>query len=267
LFKLNGLLLIWRTINGTDTSAQRKLIAAIGSVGSTESVDLLQQLAFNKKYGDYVNQQAALRIGNSGTGEDRVLEILRKNKVPAPLVPLVVKSVSRAWRGSVREEAASYLPDTSSGKSEPPPTIAELATFKPDRNSGSEVYKTYCATCHVAGSSGYDFGPALTEIGSKLPREALLEAIIHPSAGIGFGYEGWSIKMKDGSVNAGIVKSRTETDIEMVMPGGNKTSLKTSDIDAMQELKKSMMPEGLYKGVSKQELANLIDYLTSLKKK
>ena len=122
LFKLNGLPLIWKTINGSDTSAQRQLLGAIGTVGTTESVDLLQQLAFNKKYGDYINSQAALRIGNSGTGEDRVLMILKKKQVPAPLVPLVVKSVSRAWRGSVREEAASYLPDTGTTKSTPPPT-------------------------------------------------------------------------------------------------------------------------------------------------
>jgi putative membrane-bound dehydrogenase-like protein len=267
LFKLNGLPLIWKVINGSDTMAQRKLIGAIGSVGTTESVDLLQQLAFNKKHGEYINQQAALRIGNSGTGEDRVLMILKKKQVPAPLVPLVVKSVSRAWRGSVREEAASYLPDTGTTKSAPPPTLAELANLKADRNAGVEVYKTYCATCHVSGNSGFDFGPALTEIGSKLPREALLEAIIHPSAGIGFGYEGWTIKMKDGSANAGIVKSKTETDIEMVMPGGSKTNIKTSDIDAMEQLKKSMMPEGLYKSFSKQDMANLLDYLSAMKKK
>ncbi|HTE24109.1 PVC-type heme-binding CxxCH protein [Flavitalea sp.] len=267
LFKLNGLPLIWKIISGSDTSAQRQMLGAIGSVGTTESVDLLQQLAFNKKYGEYINRQAALRIGNSGTGEDRVLMILKKKQVPAPLVPLVVKSVSRAWRGSVREEAASYLPDTGSAKSAPPPTIAELASLKTDRNAGVEVYKTYCATCHVTGNSGFDFGPALTEIGSKLPREALLEAIIHPSAGIGFGYEGWTIKMKDGSANAGIVKSKTETDIEMVMPGGSKTNIKTSDIDAMEQLKKSMMPEGLYKSFSKQDMANLLDYLSAMKKK
>jgi putative membrane-bound dehydrogenase-like protein len=267
LFKLNGLPLIWKTINGSDTAAQRQLLGAIGSVGTTESVDLLQQLAFNKKYGEYINRQAALRIGNSGTGEDRVLEILRKKQVPSALMPLVVKSVSRAWRGAVREEAASYLPDTGTAKSAPPPTMAEVAGLKADKNAGAEVYKTYCATCHVAGNSGFDFGPALTEIGSKLPREALLEAIIHPSAGIGFGYEGWTIKMKDGSANAGIVKSKTETDIEMVMPGGSKTNIKTSDIDAMQQLKKSMMPEGLYKSFSKQDMANLLDYLSAMKKK
>ena len=132
---------------------------------------------------------------------------------------------------------------------------------------GLKFIKHIVQPAMYTGSSGFDFGPALTEIGSKLPREALLEAIIHPSAGIGFGYEGWMIKMKDGSANAGIVKSKTETDIEMVMPGGNKTSIKTSDIDAMEQLKKSMMPEGLYKSFSKQDMANLLDYLSAMKKK
>ena len=56
-----------------------------------------------------------------------------------------------------------------------------------------------CVTCHKVGTTGYDFGPTLTEIGSKFPKEGLLDAIVHPSAGIGFGYEGWELKMKDGS--------------------------------------------------------------------
>jgi len=268
LFKLNGLPLIWKTINGTDTLAQKQLLGSLGSVGSTQSIDLLQQVAFSKKYGQFVNQQAAMRIGNSGSGEDRVLMILKKKMVPAPLIPYVVKSVSRAWRGAVREEAASYLPDHGKDNSgQKPPVMAELAALKSDAEAGKEVYKLYCATCHVAGNGGYDFGPALSEIGSKLPKEALLEAIIEPSSGIGFGYESWVLKMKDGSVNNGIVKSKTETDIEMVMPGGNKKSIKTSDIDAMQQQKTSMMPDGLYKSFSKQDMANLLEYLESMKRK
>jgi len=268
LFKLNGLPLIWNTIKGKDTLQQKQLLGAIGSVGSTETVDLLQKLALSKEYGTYINQQAAMRVGNSWSGEERVLTILKQKKVPPALVPFVVKSVSGAWRGSVRNEAASYLPDDGKSNSGPAaPTMAELASLPGDRNAGREVYKSYCATCHVAEGGGYEFGPALSEIGTKLPKEALLEAIVHPSAGIGFGYEGWMIKMKDGSANSGIVKSKTETDIDMVMPGGNKKSIKTSDIDAMQELKTSMMPEGLYKGFSKQDMSNLLEYLAGMKRK
>ena len=59
----------------------------------------------------YIRKNAASKIGNSSGGEDRVLEILKAKKVPAGLIPDVVSSVSGAWRGSVRTEAASYLPN------------------------------------------------------------------------------------------------------------------------------------------------------------
>jgi putative heme-binding domain-containing protein len=138
---------------------------------------------------------------------------------------------------------------------------------KPDRAAGEKIYTVSCATCHQVNNSGYDFGPALTEIGTKLPKEALMESIVNPSAGIGFGYEGWLVKMKDGSANTGIIRSKTATDIELNMPGGNKKTIKTSEVDAMHELKESMMPEGLHAGFSKQDWANLLDYLSALKKK
>jgi putative heme-binding domain-containing protein len=72
--------------------------------------------------------------------------------------------------------------------------------------------------------------------------------------------------MKDGSSNSGIVKSRTETEIDLVMPGGVKKTIRTSDIDAMQQLKGSMMPDGLYKSFSTQDMANLLEFLAGLKK-
>ncbi len=267
LFQMNGVPLISKTLNGNDTLIQKQLIASIGSVGTTESVDFLQKLLLDKSKPEFVRQQAAVRIGNSWTGEERVLQILKRKSVPEPLIPFVVQSVAKAWRGAVRSEATSYLPGGGKPQnSQPPPNISELAALKPDQAAGKEVYTTYCATCHIAGNAGFEFGPALTEIGNKLPAEALLEAIVNPSSGIGFGYEGWMLKMKDGSTNSGIVKSKTETDIELIMPGGNKKSIKTSEIDAMQEIKESMMPEGLHQSFSKQEMANLLAFLRTLKK-
>ncbi len=35
----------------------------------------------------------------------------------------------------------------------------------------------------------------------------------------------------------------------------------------MTQMKESMMPEGLYQNLSKQDLANLLEYLQGLKKK
>jgi putative heme-binding domain-containing protein len=90
---------------------------------------------------------------------------------------------------------------------------------------------------------------------------------VHPSAGISFGFEGWEIKMKDGSTQTGIIASKTETDIDLKLPGGAKQHIKTSDVQRMKQMKASMMPEGLYQVMSTQDLANLLEFLEGLKKK
>ena len=268
LFHLGGSQLIWNIINGKDTSLQNNLLGALASVGSKESVDMLQTIALSKKYGLSLRKQAAHKIGNSGSGEDRVLAILKNKKVPAELIPDVVASVSGAWLGSVRTEAASYLPDN--GKSttgKPAPAMPQLLALNANGAEGEKIFSANCNVCHQINNVGYDFGPKLSEIGSKLPKEGLLEAIVHPSAGIGFGYEGWVLKMKDGTALSGILASKTETDIDIKFPGGAHRQLKTSDVVSLTQMKQSMMSEGLYNNMSTQDLANLLEYLERLKKK
>ena len=269
LLHLGGSGLIWNIINGNDTGAQQNnLLAALAGVGSKQSIDMLQTIALSNKYEMTLRKQAAHKIGNSGSGEDRVLEILKAKKVPAELIPDVVASVDGAWRGSVRSEAASYLPgDGKSKTAKAAPTMAEISPLKASATDGQKVFTTTCTVCHQVNNVGYDFGPKLSEIGSKLPTESLLDAIVHPSAGIGFGYEGWELKMKDGSTLSGIIASKTETDIDIKFPGGSRKQIKTADVQTMTEMKQSMMTEGLYANISNQDLANLLEYLSGLKKK
>ncbi|MEY4539009.1 MAG: hypothetical protein RLZZ306_766, partial [Bacteroidota bacterium] len=89
----------------------------------------------------------------------------------------------------------------------------------------------------------------------------------YPDAGIGFGYEGWELKMKDGSILNGILASKTETDLVLKMPGGIVQNLKTSNVKSMKQLPNSMMPSGLMDGMTKDEAVNLVEYLVGLKKK
>lgn len=268
LLKLGGTNLAWNVFNGKDEAQKESLLAALAGVGSKSSVDILQTVALSSKYAMPLRKNAAQKIGNSWSGEERVLEILKAKKVPVELIPDVVASVSGAWRGNVRAEAASYLPDAGKNKNtQPAPTIQELLALKPDAQEGQKVFSSKCATCHQVGSTGFDFGPKLAEIGTKLPKEALLESIVHPSKGIGFGYETWELVMKDGSAISGILSSKTETNIVMKFPGGSTKEIKTADIERMTEKKTSMMPEGLYQAMSKQELADLLEYLSGLKKK
>ncbi|QEC67162.1 c-type cytochrome [Panacibacter ginsenosidivorans] len=268
LLHLGGASLVSGVFNGKDAAQKDSLLISLAGVGSKESIDILQNIALSNKYDIAVRKSAAHKIGNSWSGEDRVLEILKAKKVPAELIPDVVASVDGAWRGSVRSEAASYLPDNGKSKtSKPAPTMQEIAALTPNAAEGQKIFANTCSVCHMVNNIGNDFGPKLSEIGSKLPKEALLEAIVNPSAGIGFGYEGWEVKMKDGSTMSGIIASKTETDIDIKFPGGARKQIKTADVLALTQMKTSMMTDGLYQNMSTQDLANLLDYLESLKKK
>ena len=133
--------------------------------------------------------------------------------------------------------------------------------------NGLVVFKNNCSVCHQVNDIGMDFGPKLSEIGSKLSKEAQYIAIVHPDAGISFGYEGYIVKTKDGSTYGGVISSRTETDITMKIPGGTLVELKTADVNSIDQMENSMMPSGLEKAMSTQELVDLVEYLMTLKKK
>jgi putative heme-binding domain-containing protein len=212
-------------------------------------------------------KQAALRLGRSSAGEDRVLELLKNKKIPQPLIADAVASVQGAWRRAVRTEASSYLPNAGKREAKKVPSMPELLALKANSEHGKAVFMNNCAVCHQVNKEGFDFGPNLTEIGAKYPKDGLLKQIVYPNAGISFNSETWELKLKDGSTLTGIIASKTETDVLLKMPGGAKQPVKTSDVTSMKQLKVSMMPEGLHENMSNQDMADLLEYLQGLKKK
>ena len=268
LLELGGSGLVWDVINGSDSSQQKNLLTALARVGSKRSIDILQTTALSDKYGMHLRKEAAGMIGKSWGGEERVLELLKTKKVPAALIPSVVASVSGAWRRSVRAEAASYLPNNEAATTAKKMfTMQELGSLAGNAEQGKTIFTSVCATCHRVENTGYDFGPALSGIGLKLPKESLLESILHPSAGIGFGYEGWELYLKDGSMLSGIIAGKTETDIDLKLPGGARKAVKTGEVKRLTQMKESMMPEGLHENLSAQDMSNLLEYLSGLRKK
>ncbi len=267
LLKMDGAPLAWSVINGKDADQAGQMLNALRWVGSKPALEVLQTVALGPKYAAGLRRKAAESLGQSQNGEDVVLALLKEKKVPQDLVASTVAGVSRAWRKSVRNEAASYLPGAKATAGKQLPAMSELLAMKSKPENGIAVFKQNCAICHQINGEGMDFGPKLSEIGSKLPKEGQYLAILHPSAGISFGYEGWELKMKDGSTLTGIISSKTETDIDLKYPGGGTQRVKTKDVKSMKQLADSMMPAGLQENMSTQELVDLVEYLASLKKK
>ena len=243
------------------------IIEAIRWTGTIASIQFLHAIMLDNKNSLSIRREAATGIGNSSNGEDFVLKILKNKEVPDNLIPSVVGSVSKTWRKSIRLEANSYLGNMGAEQKKSHPSINELMTMKGDAKAGVKVFVEQCSMCHQVYQEGIDFGPKLTEIGSKLSKEGLYISVLYPNSGIGFGYETYELKTKSGESYQGIVVSKNETDIALKLPGGIVQNFKTSALKSYGQIPNSLMPEELANQMKTQELTNLIEYLATLKKK
>ncbi|MCE7066378.1 PVC-type heme-binding CxxCH protein [Dyadobacter sp. CY326] len=266
LMKQGGGKIVWEVIKGSDAAKSEAIVAALRGVGSKESLEILKTVTLEDKYSAGLRKIAAKSLGGTMNGEDQVLALLKDGKLDGDLKAEAVKGLSGAWRKSVKVEAAKYL-DGTTVAAKKHPEVKELIGMKGDLSKGKQVFTSYCSVCHQVNGEGMDFGPKLSEIGSKLPKEAQYSAIFEPSAGIGFGYEGFEVTLKDGSTVTGIVASKTETDLILKFPGGTTQEYKMSQVKSIKKLNDSMMPAGLQDAMSTEELVSLVDYLSGLKKK
>jgi putative heme-binding domain-containing protein len=147
--------------------------------------------------------------------------------------------------------------------------ISLLVRMPGDPVKGAAVYRREavgCIKCHQVNGEGTEFGPNLSEIGGKLGKDALYESILDPSAGISFGFEGWQITLKDGNEASGLLVNETPDEVAIKSTGGIVTRYRKGDIATRTKQKLSLMPEGLQKTMTTQELADLVEYLSTLKK-
>ena len=141
--------------------------------------------------------------------------------------------------------------------------------MKGDPAKGAALFRKEtigCFKCHQVNGEGTDFGPALSEIGTKLGKDALYESILDPSAGISFGYEAWQLNLKNGEEAYGLISSETADEISLKTLGGIVTRYKKSDVLSRAKQKLSIMPAGLQQAMSTQDLIDLVEYLSTLRK-
>lgn len=121
--------------------------------------------------------------------------------------------------------------------------------------------KTSCIACHAIGYVGGKVGPDLTRIGAIRTERDLLEAVVVPSASFVRSYEPVRIALKGGRTLDGIVKRETPDEVVLTVAADKDERVARADIDEVRPGKVSVMPAGLDKQLTAQELADLIAFL------
>ncbi len=136
----------------------------------------------------------------------------------------------------------------------------KVVTANSDTQAGKQLFTKHCGTCHQYKGIGHKVGPDLATLKNRsVP--ALVTAILDPGAAVEDKYVNYSVLTHDGVVHAGIIAGETTTAIEMRLADGKTKTIVRSDIERIHTTGQSLMPEGMEKNITPEQMGHLIGFL------
>ncbi|MDZ4287632.1 MAG: PVC-type heme-binding CxxCH protein, partial [Prosthecobacter sp.] len=252
-------------IRQSDATQAKALIAALGRVSDRASVAVLNS-RFPGEQREDVRRAIIDALALSGEGGRAILKWHKEGKLPETVKEQAALALSRSTDAGIRGQAASELPVPAAQGLQDFPPLAELMAMKGDPAKGQMSFmQAGCVACHRVKGQFIDFGPDLSQIGSKLAKDGLFTAILYPSAAIEHSFGGQQVTTKDGLTILGYIISDTDEALTLRTAGGAAQVIRKANITKCEELKQSLMPPGLAGTIGAQGLADLAAWLQTLK--
>jgi putative heme-binding domain-containing protein len=146
--------------------------------------------------------------------------------------------------------------------------VADIKQAETDRSYevGRSLFRAAnCVGCHQLGGEGKAFGPDLAKLEpKKQTAEAILKAIIEPSADIEDKYRSRIFQMSSGAIVTGMVTKEDDQSIHVMvdpLAKGEPTILEKSEIEGEKTSAISTMPQGLLNRLTREEILDLVGYV------
>lgn len=171
------------------------------------------------------------------------------------------ESVAR-WSAYAETIAPGFAAPASGEWDDIRANLAASERLTGDASRGKSIYDAKsCGRCHDGGS----VGPDLAGITGRFSREDLLLAIAEPDRDISSRYRGTLIQTRDGKIVTGLVVYESADGVTL-KDGENTWRVESEQIEFRKPLETSLMPRGLLKHASPQEVADLLTYLGTIGK-
>ncbi len=249
------------------TEEDRRLARVLSLSDSREAFGIAESLIEEAGIDAEIRQAAAIGLSKFPAGQKRLIALAEDDQLTSDVRFLVSAALRTSALDEVREKAAILFPPKKTSTVELPP-IDELCRKQGDPERGRLLFEgvAKCSQCHTVKGTGKNVGPDLTEIGSKLSREAMYLAILEPSAGISHNYESYAALLDTGAVIVGLLVSKTEQHIVLKDAEGIERTLDADAIEDLKKLEKSLMPDNLQETMSVDGLIDVVEYLMSLQR-
>jgi putative heme-binding domain-containing protein len=162
------------------------------------------------------------------------------------------------WFAKVHPEQAKRLNQVSDEEQALRKALPMVNWSGGDVERGRKLYRERsCLACHSATTR---IGPDLAGVTKRFSREDLLTAIVNPSREVAPAYRVMHVDTKDGKRITGVVVFESADGLIVQTGAAETRRIATDDIESTTPSPKSLMPDGLLRGLKPEELADLFAY-------
>ncbi|MDR3618928.1 MAG: HEAT repeat domain-containing protein [Paludisphaera borealis] len=189
-----------------------------------------------------------------------------KRLASSEIDPSRLKQLRTHGDARLREQAVKLFGSDADGTKA---RTAVIQTYRPaldrpgDRVKGRAAFLKTCGTCHKAEGQGVEVGPDLATVATRSP-EDILTHVLDPNREVAPTYLNYNVATVDGRVVSGIIASESASALVLKRAEGVSEVVPRSQIEAVASTGISLMPEGLEKDLTPNDLADVIAFIRSI---
>ncbi len=211
-------------------------------------------------YGAPVRERVAQAMMRKRERAAAFLDAMEANQITLETVDAVSKiRLTQYPDEKVQERARELLASQVSDRAEVVAAYGDVAALDASLDHGREVFKEHCGKCHEPQGERARIGPNLSGVNNKT-REELIESILDPSGDIQPNYANYIVVDQVGRVYDGLLAGETAEAVRLRGEYEDVTILR-KNIAEIRTSTVSLMPDGLEENMSRQDLADVIEYL------
>ncbi len=131
-----------------------------------------------------------------------------------------------------------------------------------DATAGAVVFEKRCSTCHRLQDIGREVGADLAALKDR-STEALLTAILDPNRAVEAKFLSYTVLTTDGLQYSGMLRGETGGALTLLAGDGKEHVIPRAVVDELITSRRSLMPEGLERDLSPEDLANVMAFVQS----
>jgi putative membrane-bound dehydrogenase-like protein len=243
-------------------------MAALDALWMVTKTEELTRILMLEKMPSDIRRRALQFLTSNVSGVEQTLQLRATNSFTEELESELRFLLHNHSDSRVRAIAIRELPlgTASAGKIH---NYASLMALSGDAQRGRDIFvnstSALCARCHRIDGGGALVGPDLSTIGTKYGPQEMLYHIQNPSGAINYNYTAQIFLLEDGSALSGLVLKRDGGVITLGLANGTQTQIQEADVEEEKLMTNSIMPEGLLAALTDQQVADLLEFLATLR--